>query len=76
MPFRAGYPSADFHSALAKPREGLTDMVLSPERRRSGAICLHLLDSEFSENDFIYVITIRNYPNILYEMYYLIGNSR
>ena len=65
MPFRAGYPSADFHSALAKPREGLTDMDLSPERRRSGAICLHLLDSEFSENDFIYVITIRNFPNML-----------
>ncbi|ETK08967.1 hypothetical protein T230_05855 [Tannerella sp. oral taxon BU063 isolate Cell 1/3] len=32
--FRAGYPSADFYAALAKPREGLTDMDLPPKRRR------------------------------------------
>ena len=76
MPFRAGYPSADFHSALAKPREGLTDMDLSLEKRRSGAIYLCLLASELSESDFLYVITIRRFPNILYEMYHLIGNSR
>ena len=76
MPFRAGYLSADFRSALAKPCEGLTDMSLDPEKRRSGAICLCLLASELPENDFLYVITIRNFPNVLYEMYYLIGNSR
>ena len=76
MPFRAGYPSADFHSSLAKPCEGLTDMDLSLEKRRSGAIYLCLLASEFPEIDFLYVITIRNFPNVLYEMYNLIGNSR
>ena len=76
MPFRAGYPSADFHSALAKPCEGLTDMSLDPEKRRSGVIYLLLLASEFPDSDFIYIITIRNFPNILCEMYNLIGNSR
>ena len=53
MPFRAGYPSADLHSTLVKPREGLTDMDLPPERRQSGAIYLRLLASESPENDFI-----------------------
>ena len=76
MPFRAEYPSADFHSALAKPREGLTDMDLSPERCRSGAIYLCLLASELPESDFIYVITIRNFPDRLYKVYYLIGYTR
>ncbi len=76
MPFRAGYPSADLHSALVKPCEGLTDMVLSPERRRSGAIYLLLLASEFPDSDFIYVLSIRNFPNVLCEMYHLIGNPR
>ena len=66
MPFRAGYPSADFHSALAKPREGLTDMVLSPERRRSGVICLHLLDSELSERIMRDVPSDRKFPMDIY----------
>ena len=76
MPFRAEYPSADFRSALAKPCEGLTDMDLSLEKRRSGAIYLRLLVSELPESDFLYIITIRNFPNILCEIYHLIGNSR
>lgn len=76
MPFRAGYPSADLHSALVKPREGLTDMVLSPERRRSGAVCLCLLASELPESDFLYAITIRNFPKRLYKVYNLIGDTR
>ena len=76
MPFRAGYLSADFHSALAKSREGLTDMVLSPEKRQSGVIYLLLLASEFTDSDFIYVLLIRRLPNIIYKMYYSIGNSR
>ena len=76
MPFRAGYLSADFYAALAKPREGLTDMSLDPEKRRSGAIYLLLLASELSESSFLYVLLIRRFPNVLCEMYYLIGNSR
>ena len=76
MPFRAGYLSADFRSTLAKPREGLTDMDLSLEKRRSGAIYLRLLVSELPESDFLYIITIRNFPNVLCEMYHLIGNYR
>ena len=76
MPFRAEYPSADFYAALAKPCEGLTDMDLSPERRRSGAIYLLLLASEFPDSDFIYVLSIRNFPKVLCEMYNLIGNPR
>jgi len=76
MPFRAEYPSADFYAALAKPCEGLTDMDLSPERRRSGAICLCLLASELPGSDFLYVSLIRGFPNIIYKMYYSIGNSR
>ena len=76
MPFRAEYPSADFYAALAKPCEGLTDMDLSPERRRSGAICLCLLASELPGSDFLYVSFIRGFPNILYKMYNLIGSPR
>ena len=76
MPFRAEYPSADFRSALAKPREGLTDMSLDPEKRRSGAICLCLLASELPKSDFLYVLLIRGFPNILYKMYNPIGSPR
>ena len=51
-------------------------MSLDPEKRRLGVIYLRLLASESPDSDFIYVPPIRNFPNVLCEIYHLIGNSR
>ena len=76
MPFRAGYPSADLHSTLVKPREGLTDMDLVLERCRQRYILSRLYTSELSENTFLLILLFRELPKVRCMLYKPLGTFR